>query len=62
MHCWKIKCVPDSGSTFEGFANGRVSFKLLEGLERMNVRVLVVQTDHKANGNQVVGVVQVVQK
>ncbi len=49
--------IPDSGSSFEGLDNGRMSFKLLEGLEGMNVRVLVVQTDHKANGNQVVGVV-----
>jgi len=39
-----------------------MSFKFLEGLERMNVRVFVVQTDHKTDGNQMVGIVQVIQK
>ena len=39
-----------------------MSFELLESLEGMNVRVLVVEADHEADGHQVVGVVQMVQE
>ena len=39
-----------------------MSFELLESLEGMNVRVLVVEADHEADSHQVVGVVQMVQE
>ena len=42
---------PDSVSAFESLGNGRMRFEHLEDLERMNVRVFVVQADDEANCN-----------
>ena len=43
---------PDSGSALENLCDRWMCFEHLEGLERINVRVFVVQADNDANCNK----------
>ena len=49
-----MRSVPDPGAALEGRCDGGVGLVLLEGLERVQVGVVVVQPDDEAHRHQVV--------
>lgn len=46
--------ITNPGTTFKGRPHTWMSLELLEGLEWVNIGIFVIQTDHKANSDEII--------
>ena len=47
----RTRTISDTAAAFKGFADFRMGFETLELFKRRQIRVLIIQTDHKADSD-----------